>query len=148
MNLIDIQIFTLASLTLLLIAHDTFPLGRWNNVGQFGSKLDPGGVFVNAAVGLVPLYLAWVNRHAQKQSSGQLIIAIVLTAVLIGALVSWWILWLLGSSEEWRDKLGSISSGTLTFLPIRHGVNLNSLHCFIHLLTLLGLSESLYMLRR
>ena len=27
MNLIDIQIFTLASLTLLLIAHDTVPLG-------------------------------------------------------------------------------------------------------------------------
>ena len=42
-----------------------------------------------------------------------------------------------GVSLVRRDKLAIMTAGTYTFVPTRHGITVNALHCLIHATTLL-----------
>ncbi len=151
-------LLTLALLSLLLLTHDLIPLGRWNNLRASAPTRPLGtrivSTLLNSLVGLIPAWLAFRSLHTIGLTNARQTILIFLAILLLGELSSWWIPWAFGASAfgarlsfERRRHLAAMTTGTLTVVPERHGIQPNALHCAIHLLTLLAFVETLLTLR-
>jgi hypothetical protein len=126
----------------VLVAHDTIPLGRWNNLHHFRAVVPLRrrviGSVANSATGILALVLYHLGR--MHGSMGSLIGLIVLQAVLFfGELSTWWRPYFFGASPDVVAHLRPNWEGTIGFIPEKHGIALNAVHCIMHALTLAAL---------
>jgi hypothetical protein len=138
---------------LVLALHDTVPLGRLNNLRHMRAAVPLRrrviGSSINTATGLMA---AWLCYRSFTTLGGMvdLMELIVLQGVLFaGELSSWWWGYFLGAGAEVVGHLRPNWEGTIAFLPERHGIRLNAVHCVMHALTLAGLALAIaeYVLR-
>jgi hypothetical protein len=127
---------------IILAVHDTIPLGRWNNMQGFRSMVPVRrrviGTTINTATGGLALWMCLEGlAHA---APGLLMGLIVLQAVLfVMELRAWWVPYFFGSTPETVAHLRPNWEGTIAFLPVRHAVRVNAMHCLLHALTLAAL---------
>jgi hypothetical protein len=96
------------------------------------------GTTINTATGVLAL---WLCREGLKHAApGPLMRLIVLQAVLFTMeLRAWWVPYIFGSNPETVAHLRPNWEGTIAFLPVRHAVRVNAMHCLLHVLTLAAL---------
>ena len=140
---------SLVVLSLLLLTHDLVPMGRWNSLPTNDLPLPKRLVstLINSLAGLIPMWLAWRSLGVYGRTSDRETITIFLVCLVLGELLSWWIPWLTGYSPVDRKKLTAMTAGTYSFVPARHGVTPNALHCVVHVVTVVGLVCSVLCLR-
>ncbi len=140
---------SLVVLSLLLLTHDLVPLGRWNSLptNEIAMPKRMVSTGINSLAGLIPTWLAWRSLGVYGRTSDRKTITIFLVCLVVGELLSWWVPWLTGYSPIDRKKLTAMTAGTYSFVPARHGVRPNALHCVIHLVTVIGLVISVICLR-
>lgn len=143
MNLVEQGIGIAALVQLVTFAfHDTVPLGRWNNLGQFKREIPLGrrvrGSLQNSVTALAVVgvfYMGWMRGGA---SAGDWRLALLITAgvLLYMEFTIWWRPYLCGSTPEEVAKLLPNWEGTYAFLPVRNGIRPNAMHVVMHASTL------------
>ncbi len=132
---------------IVLAAHDTAPLGRWNNLSHFKTTAPLRrrviGTLVNTATGgLALLFYYLARRHGPTEPLTGVIV--VQGLLFFGELRAWWWPWFFGAKPEVVAHLRPNWEGTFSFFPERHGLRINALHSLLHFLTLAALLVALF----
>lgn len=136
-----LEIVVAAQLVVLAL-HDTVPLWRLNNLRAFKSAVPLRrrviGTTINTATGVLALWLC--HQACWHAAGGALIALIVLQAVLFAMeLRAWWVPYFFGTTPDVVAHLRPNWEATIAFLPVRHAVRVNAMHCLLHSLTLAAL---------
>jgi hypothetical protein len=126
---------------LFLLLHDWVPLGPLNNVKSVhaenpGSKMIVGTLMSTAffAVGLAATAFYFYARGAFP-GWVRWWLWISYAFLFAGELRAWWIPYFLGTTEEKRTRYRAMFGGTHAFLAERNGVQPNTLHVILHVVT-------------
>jgi hypothetical protein len=128
--LIALQIWVV----LFLALHDWVPLGRLTNRAAVRG-VDSTAKLVWTTIWSTALYafgLACCLWYAPWPAWLRLYLAVSYWVLLGGALLSWWVPYLFGASEEKKARFRERFAGTLAFLPERHGIRPDTLHVVFH----------------
>ena len=135
-------LFTLQALQVfILIFHDWIPLGRLNDVAavfrQHGFRRVLIGTLINAipfSFGLGASLYYW----GQPQPHWLWLYLLIAYGILFaGEIESWWLTYFFGYKQSARAApYRAMFGNTHAFLPERHGITPNTLHCILHAATL------------
>jgi hypothetical protein len=125
----------------ILIFHDWIPLGRLNDVAavrrQHGFRRVLIGTLINAIPFLLGLAASLYYADQPSQHWLWLYLIIAYGILFAGEIESWWLTYFFGYKEQARAEPYRIMFGnTHAFLPVRHGIVPNTLHCVLHGATL------------
>jgi hypothetical protein len=130
-------------------AHDTVPLGRWNNLGQFRREIPLGrrvrGSLLNvvtAGAAVVLFWLGWVSG-GEMAGDWRMTLLITLAVLVYMEFRAWWRPYLFGATPAIIEKLRPNWEGTYAFLPVRNGIRPNAMHCVMHAATVAGFGFAL-----
>lgn len=135
---LDVMLLVLqAFVVIFLLFHDWIPLGRLNNLGAIQSEDSLGRrVFVTLLPGIpvaLGLYWSWVNFGRSYPGAVAWFLWITYGVLLAGVLRAWWVPYLLAPDPKRAARYGILFRDTHTFLPVRHGIAPDTLHCSLHL---------------
>jgi hypothetical protein len=136
----DVVFLALQSgVVLILLIHDWIPLGRLNNLAALRSADSVTARLTATLIPLMPTALALyfsAQRITQPYSHGlNMLLWITYSILLVGMLQAWWIPYLFRPEPERAARYQVLFAGTHTVLPVRNGMVPNSLHIFLHLVT-------------
>jgi hypothetical protein len=133
----------------LFAAHDTIPLGRWNNLGQFRREIPlarrvKGSIanIVTAGAVVVLFWLGWL-RGGEMAGDWRMTLLITLGVLVYMEFGAWWRPYLFGATPAMVEKLRPNWEGTHAFLPERNGIRPNAMHSMMHAATLAGFGFAL-----
>ena len=127
---------------LFMIVQDLVPLGALNDIEAIASVESFNEIIVTMLIGAVKKLriLCGVVLFICKIYTLFVIIWLLVhpTCILLGAIMSWWIPYLLGTgTEEKVERFNIMFGNTHSFLPIMNGIVPNTLHTMFHLVLLI-----------
>jgi len=130
--LIALQLFVVAFIAL----HDWVPLGRLNNLAAVQAADRPGKLFIVTLLSTLPFAVGFAASvfYAGTGFPEWLMwwLWISYGAAVYGMLHAWWVPYLLMASPARAARYQARFAGTHAFLPIRHGIRPDTLHCTLH----------------
>ncbi|MBM7601016.1 hypothetical protein JOC34_003437 [Virgibacillus halotolerans] len=127
---------------LFMIVQDLVPLGALNDIEAIASVESFNEIIVTMLIGAVQILLILGGVLLFIGKRYPLLVRIWLlvhpTCILLGAIMSWWIPYLLGTgTEEKVERFNIMFGNTHSFLPIMNGIVPNTLHTMFHLVLLI-----------
>ena len=127
---------------LFMIVQDLVPLGALNDIEAIASVESFNEIIVTMLIGAVQILLILGGVLLFIGKRYPLLVRIWLlvhpTCILLGAIMSWWIPYLLGTgTEENVERFNIMFGNTHSFLPIMNGIVPNTLHTMFHLVLLI-----------
>jgi hypothetical protein len=134
--LVALQVFQV----LFLLLHDWVPLGRLNDVAA-GRAENPGGrllraTIISTAPFLVPLAASFAYVGSRYPHWLWTWLWIAYGLLFVGELRAWWFPYFFGTHTERVVRYGRMFDRTHSFLPRRNGIEPNTLHVVLHVVTL------------
>ena len=128
-----------AFVVLFLLLHDWVPLGRLNNLGAIQYEDSLGRrVFVTLLPGIpagLGLYWSALNFGHRYPEDVSIFLSITYGLFLAGMLRAWWVPYLLVPDRLRAERYRVLFRHTHRFLPERNGIAPDTLHCSLHLVT-------------
>ena len=125
---------------LFLAFHDWIPLGTLNDVKAVRAANPGRKLLVGTLISVVPfaIGLAASATHFCGLYPKSLLwwLWISYAFLFVGELQAWWVPYLLRSDPERVARYQIMFGKTHAFLPVRHGIRLNTLHVILHIATL------------
>lgn len=127
---------------LFMIVQDLVPLGPLNDIEAISSVESLNEIIVTMLIGTVQILLILGGILLFIGKGYPLLVKIWLLVhpsfILLGAIMSWWIPYLLGTgTEEKIERFNTMFGNTHSFLPILNGMVPNTLHTMFHLVLLI-----------
>jgi hypothetical protein len=130
-------------------AHDTIPLGRWNNLAHFKREIPlarriKGSVANSLTAGaiVVLFWLGWIHG-GDMAGDWRMTLLITMGVMVYMEFGAWWRPYLLGATPAIVEKLRPNWEGTYGFLPERNGIRPNAIHALMHTATVAGFGLAL-----
>lgn len=120
--------------------HDWVPLGSLNDVAAVRQVNTRTQLLVGTAITAVPVgWALWrsVANFGHAYPHGLKIALWMIYGILfVGELQAWWFPYFFGASQAKAERYQIMFGRTHAFLPERHGIVPNTLHCLLHAATL------------
>lgn len=133
---------------LFLLTHDWVPLGTLNDIEAVKSQNTTGELVLTTIINLIPssiaLALTILSIRRGYHWFSQAYIPINYTFVLSGAISAWWIPYFFGATPDKVERFQIMFGQTHSFLPIKNGMIINSIHVLFHSSLILIILLSLY----
>ncbi len=126
---------------LFLLLHDWVPLGSLNEVKAVRAENPGTKLLTSTLVGTAPFAVGLAATACYFYTRGtfpgwvQWWVWISYVMLFGGELRAWWIPYFFGTTEERRMRYRAMFGGTHAFLPERNGVQPNTLHVVLHVVT-------------
>ncbi|WP_130859455.1 hypothetical protein [Gracilibacillus phocaeensis] len=138
------------AILLFMIVQDLVPLGRLNDVAAITSERSMNEILIVTLIGVVQIVLlmAGLLFFAGKKYPiwARIWLIVHPSCILLGAVMSWWIPYLFGiGAEEKVEGYTAMFGNTHAFLPVINGIVPNTLHTMFHLLLLVCILLTVYL---
>ena len=119
---------------LFVALHDWVPLGRLTNRAGVRGVDSTGRLVWTTVWSTAPfaLGLAWCVRYAPWPGWLVTYLWVIYWLAFGGAMMSWWVPYLFGATEEKKTRFRQRFAGTMSFLPERNGIRPDTLHVVFH----------------
>ena len=125
---------------LFLLLHDWIPLGPLNNLAAIRAANSFGKLFLATAISssffVVALVFSLIHRDGPYPHWLLWYLLISYLFLFYGELQAWWIPYFGPPQPERAARYQTMFANTHAFLPPRNGIPLNTLHVFLHMVTL------------
>jgi hypothetical protein len=128
---------------LFLALHDWIPLGTLNNLNGVRATNSRHKLITGTLISLIPFAIGLVasavyfGKVYPEWLSWWLWISYGL--LFFGELKAWWIPYFFRSEPERAARYNAMFDGTHSFLPVRNGIRVNTLHVILHIATIITL---------
>lgn len=134
---------------LFLVFHDWVPLGILNDVEGVKAVNSTSELLLATILNSLPVAVALVltglslGKKYHWFTKAYLIINYAF--ILSGAILAWWIPYFFGTSPEQVERYQAMFGSTHSFLPLRDGMMVNTIHVLFHSCLILILLLSIYL---
>ena len=120
-----------------LALHDYVPMGRLTNLAAVQATDTPGKRLFDTAWSTLPYAFGlaascWFLRSGFWPGWLVTYLRVSYAVLLGGALLSWWVPYFFGATEEKKARFRERFEGTSAFLPERNGIRPDTLHVVFH----------------
>lgn len=123
-----------------LAFHDWVPLGSLNDVPAVHQVHTRTQLLIGTAITAVPvgwaLWRSVVNFGHAYPHGLKIALWLIYGILFVGELQAWWFPYFFGASKAKAEEYQKMFGRTHAFLPERHGIVPNTLHCLLHAATL------------
>jgi hypothetical protein len=135
-------------IVVILIIHDWVPLGRLNDLAGLKKQVSFKENLIITIVNSLPTLIALIISIVYFDQPYPLIVSVYLILLyfilFMGEIRAWWIPYFFGTTPERVKRYATMFGNTHSFLPERNGITPNTLHVILHLLTLIALILSIF----
>ncbi len=119
-----------------LLLHDWVPLGPLNDLSAVRAANPGSRLVVSTLVSALPFAIALgCSLHFEHSRYPHWLFRFLWIAYLLlflGELNAWWIPYLRGTRSDRVARYETMFGATHAFLPVRHGIRINTLHVLLH----------------
>ncbi len=122
-----------------LLLHDWVPLGSLNDRAAVRAENPGRKLLVVTLLSTLPYAIALAcSLHFQHLGYPHWLFRFLWIAYILlflGELQAWWIPYFIGAKTERVARYETMFGATHAFIPVRHGIRINTLHVILHALT-------------